>query len=519
MAVAFDAKTSAVTNLSSGTSITINTLAVGSGSNRAMAVEIVWGANSTVPSGVTAVWDSGGTNQAMTLVTGTNAGSSAATAASSIYALLAPTSGTKNLVISWTGSNEAHAAAVSFTGVDQTSVAVAFPHGTTNFKVGATASPCSVTVTSATGNMVVNGFFQKIGGWGTISGTTIATDGVTGPNQGVAFSYASGAATVTSTAAFSGSDEWGAFGCDILAAGGGGGTAYTLTATSGAAALGGQVNKLAYGRKLTAAAGSFALSGKAAGFAYGHRLVAAAGSVTLTSFPATLRYGAGYILPCMKGVFALNGVAARLAYARDIVVTSGTFALSGQSATLRYARAMPLLAGAFTLNGVAATLRTARKVAAVQATFTLNGQAANFRYTRAMPAGVGAFSLSSTATNLIYSGSGAKVLPAMRGQFVLNGQAAGSRLTRVLALAPGSIVFGGQAAGLRRDLKLFAVNGPFALTGNVAGLVYQTAHARVMAASPGSFVLEGVAANLIAMQLEKQPGPIEFGRPVWLRAW
>lgn len=220
MAVAFDAKTAAVTNVNAVATMTVSNLTVGSGSNRAMAVLIYW-ATGTVPSGITATWDSGGTNQAMTLIAGTNAGAGgAANESTSAYGLIAPTAGNKSLVISWTGNQEAHATAISFTGVDQTSVAVAFPHGTTNIKTVSTAQPNTVTITSATGNMVVAGHEQDVGAYGAISNTTLAKDDTTGPGIGVAFNYASGASSVTMTAAFTGSAVWGSFGFDVLAAGG-----------------------------------------------------------------------------------------------------------------------------------------------------------------------------------------------------------------------------------------------------------------------------------------------------------
>jgi hypothetical protein len=217
VAVAFDAKTATATSATPGTTLTITNLTVGSGSNRAMALLIMWQSGS-VPPVTTCQWDDAGTPQAMTLVTGTNSANGSSSMATSIYGLVAPTSGNKNLKVSWTGSFEAHAVAISFTGVDQTSVAVAFPHGVAVNKTTSTASPASTgAITSATGNMVISGFGDNSATHSGLSGTTIVIDD-SGPNFGVAFSYNNGAATVTQTCNLSTSATWAAFGCDILAA-------------------------------------------------------------------------------------------------------------------------------------------------------------------------------------------------------------------------------------------------------------------------------------------------------------
>ena len=107
--------------------------------------------------------------------------------------------------------------AASFTGVDQTSVAVACPHGNTALVTSSTT--CSVTITSATGNMTAAGAYETSGNMTATSATTLALDN-TGPNAGVAGSYASGAASVVMTATISVAGRNNSFGCDILAASG-----------------------------------------------------------------------------------------------------------------------------------------------------------------------------------------------------------------------------------------------------------------------------------------------------------
>src|SRR5882672_993504 len=221
MAVAFDASTAAITSVNGVATMTVSNMTVGSGSNRALVAGVMWDTNAALPTGITVTWDSGGTNQSMSLIPGTSALAINNSGSIALYGLVAPTSGNKSLVISWTGNQEAHAFAASFTGVDQTGGATSFPHGN-NAVSASSASPETVTNTSATGNFVVAYFSQGLSSFGAISGTTIAID-ESGPNIGVAASRTTGAASVTSTAAFSGTGPWSASATDILAAGGGGG--------------------------------------------------------------------------------------------------------------------------------------------------------------------------------------------------------------------------------------------------------------------------------------------------------
>ena len=67
----------------------------------------------------------------MTAISGTDTGTNGAiSGASSMFGLIAPTSGNHTLACTWsTAAQIMQVAAVSFTGVNQTSVAVAFPHG------------------------------------------------------------------------------------------------------------------------------------------------------------------------------------------------------------------------------------------------------------------------------------------------------------------------------------------------------------------------------------------------------
>lgn len=228
MAVAFDAKvgfsnTAGATSLS--TSMTLGASANG------LVVALMF-ANGTFPSGVAVTYN----GVALTQITGTQFNNGGATVAGALYGMIGPAvSASHTLASSWTGSLECHMFAWSFSGVSQASVAAAFPNGTFNLKTALTASPTTVTITSATGDMVVAGLIQQASAWGTISGTAPVNDISTG-NLAVAATYASGAATVTCTGAFTGTDPWVAFGCDVAAPGAGTNVNITgagITATSG----------------------------------------------------------------------------------------------------------------------------------------------------------------------------------------------------------------------------------------------------------------------------------------------
>lgn len=93
--------------------------------------------------------------------------------------------------------------------------------------------------------------------------------------------------------------------------GGGGPTAYTLTADAGSFTLSGQDAGFVVGRILTADAGSFALTGQDAALRIGRVITADAGAFVLTGQDATLTVtpagGTAYTLTAEAGAFALTG--------------------------------------------------------------------------------------------------------------------------------------------------------------------------------------------------------------------
>lgn len=138
------------------------------------------------------------------------------------FGIIAPATGSHDIVLSWTGSagGALDLFALSVVGADQSAVATTFKNVAKNT---ATGTPATVTVTSATGDMVV-AIHETSSNWGagtTHSGTAIGFDD-SGNFSGAAANYDNGAATVALTYTCS-SAEFASMGMDIAAVGGGGG--------------------------------------------------------------------------------------------------------------------------------------------------------------------------------------------------------------------------------------------------------------------------------------------------------
>jgi uncharacterized repeat protein (TIGR01451 family) len=100
------------------------------------------------------------------------------TARMELWYLLAPASGTADIVVTWNGSNAVAAGAVSFTGVDQATPLGAFASAQGN------TSSASVAVSSATGDVVID----------TIAATGDAVSLTAGGSQTVQWNVGSGTA-------------------------------------------------------------------------------------------------------------------------------------------------------------------------------------------------------------------------------------------------------------------------------------------------------------------------------------
>ncbi len=164
------------------TSLDYTGMTVAAGTNTALLVTVVFDTSSVV-SNVTAVWDSGDTNQSMTQIVTTGDVHQCL-----IFGLVAPTVGNKTLHIAWTTSAPLFVDAVAFDGVDQTGGATSFPNSTTGSGVA------TVTVTSATGNMVVA--CEAMSNGASPTGTLLYSDSASGAIINSAASYDAGAATV-----------------------------------------------------------------------------------------------------------------------------------------------------------------------------------------------------------------------------------------------------------------------------------------------------------------------------------
>jgi|SRR5882672_6429094 len=212
MAVAIDAINTGDASTLSGTTLTNTNLTVGSGANRILLAGILF--SSALPTITAFQWDAAGTPQNLTLVPGTSFTSS--TLSGAIYAVVAPTTGNKQLKITWTGTKEASLGCASFTGASQAAIATSCPNGVNS--TGTSATPNTV-VTSATGDMVFGIFNDLTSVFTTTTGTSVWINN-TQINQNAAGAYVAGAASITLTYNSNASDTWRSAGCDILAAGG-----------------------------------------------------------------------------------------------------------------------------------------------------------------------------------------------------------------------------------------------------------------------------------------------------------
>lgn len=214
MAVAFDAVGTAFNSINGASSPQDNTsLTVGAGANRGLVAQVVF--VGAAPAGTTVTWDPAGTNQALTLI---KTAASVNGQTTQLYGLVAPTSGNKTLRVAWTtGTSSVMIQGVSWTGVDQTGGVTSFPHSTS---ATGNSSAASVAVTSAVGNAVMSctaaGTLQVISSVSATQTFLLHGNG----NYEAGGSRAAGAATVTVTGTYAGTDQWVIIGTDILASGG-----------------------------------------------------------------------------------------------------------------------------------------------------------------------------------------------------------------------------------------------------------------------------------------------------------
>ncbi len=209
MAATFDANATADVTANGVTSLTSANLTVGSGSNRALIVQL--GFSVKTISALAVTWDFGASAQACAVVTGA-AANATDNARAELWGLVAPVSGAKTLKAAWTTASDIYMNQTSWTGVDQTGGATSFPHGTS--ATGTSAAP-SVTVTSAVGNATMACCCDAAASITAMTQTQTFNDNVAA-GINAAGSRAAGAATVAHGYTIV-SNPWVVVGCDLLA--------------------------------------------------------------------------------------------------------------------------------------------------------------------------------------------------------------------------------------------------------------------------------------------------------------
>jgi hypothetical protein len=154
-----------------GTSQNYTGLTIASGSNTVLVVSVGWDIGSsggTTPTGLSMVWDSGGTNQALTQIITSDPGTHTGWH-SELWGLVGPVVGNKTLALSWTTAAHPFIVGMAYDGVNQTGGATSFP-GAVSALSGAT-----VTVSSAASDIVMCSAVSNADPV-TILGTTIYYD-------------------------------------------------------------------------------------------------------------------------------------------------------------------------------------------------------------------------------------------------------------------------------------------------------------------------------------------------------
>jgi hypothetical protein len=171
------------------TSLSYTGLTVATGTHSAIVVTLGWDAPATTPTAMSMIWDSGGTNQAMTRIITSDTGAHTG-AQSELWGLVNPTVGNKTLALSWTSAARVFVSSMAFDGVDQTGGATSFPNSVFN------AGAATLNVTSIVGRKVMCCAVSNSAP-GAITGTTIFYDGVSGTVVYAYANYDNGAPSVT----------------------------------------------------------------------------------------------------------------------------------------------------------------------------------------------------------------------------------------------------------------------------------------------------------------------------------
>lgn len=206
--VAFDAVALGVA-VGSGTTGSSTFLTIGAGANRALVVYITLLASGAASTGVTAVWDSGGTNQSMTLIDSFSNPSDFGASPQTVlmFGLVAPTSGNKTLAISWTNSANYSIGSASFTGASQVGGTTTFANAVHAQNVTGSSTTATSTITSTATSIVTAQFLTQIAA-DSVSDTQLWLN--SNPAFNTSANYKTGAASVSLTADLttSGGTKW-----------------------------------------------------------------------------------------------------------------------------------------------------------------------------------------------------------------------------------------------------------------------------------------------------------------------
>lgn len=294
------------------------------------------------------------------------------------YSLVAPATGTHDVVVSL-GSYKLFSVVVySLTGVDQTTPIEATDFSTLNLDGYGNSVSTAITTLSANARIVTlittkdDAATFVAGGAATVLQQADDADGSLG---GTALQILD-ATTAGSTAysiSWTTSTNW--RGGTLAVKAKAGGTVYTLTAAQGTYAQTGVAAALRASRKLTSAQGTYAQTGVAAGLRRIITVVAAKGTYAQTGVAAALR--ASRVITAAQGTYAQTGIAANLTKSgsRSIVAAQGTYAQTGVAAALSLIRRLTAAQGTYAQTGVAAALnRSARTIVAAAGAYTLTGK-------------------------------------------------------------------------------------------------------------------------------------------------
>jgi hypothetical protein len=182
----------------SSTSVNYTGLNVAAGTNTVLIATIVIDSGGTSPTNMTATWDSGGTNQAMTFIS--RAGWASSGSSSRIYGLVSPTVGNKTLTVSWTTSVPVFVCASAFDNVDQGGGALSFenPNGRVIAALGVASHSTDMAIAAAGGGSAITGILGTTIYSDSTSGTTVNTfsDYIIGASPTVSLGHGGGAFTI-----------------------------------------------------------------------------------------------------------------------------------------------------------------------------------------------------------------------------------------------------------------------------------------------------------------------------------